>query len=312
MEIEILKFKKLEAALHGLTPPYEEPEGIISNRKSDLQSDLERKSFTNRSKPQSMQDIKLTYGFLRRLEEEGKNVKIGSEISDLLFLEEKDKENKERLEEENAKKSRKPRPRDVVDFQDIKQQNMEKWYAKMYANQQENNKGNESLTLSGDAFKSSIHHDVDSATGIGSNGLDDTQRVLSNDLEGSRIIEYKAKNISNFDILSDSEKKQASEFYLKQYGIKGRPLRPKGGGFRTNFTNDSRIIENSQMSVDETAASSIHGSRIIHRNITSSKLSSKRSIFGKSGNLPPYSRPSTSNENSRPISASTGIRPRFE
>jgi len=36
MEIEILKFKKLEAALHGLTPPYEEPEGIVSNRKSDL------------------------------------------------------------------------------------------------------------------------------------------------------------------------------------------------------------------------------------------------------------------------------------
>ena len=84
---------------------------------------------------------------------------------------------------------------------------MEKWYAKMYANQQENNKGNESLSLSGDGFKGSIHHDVDSATGIGSNGLDDTQKVLSNDLEGSRIIEYRAKNISNFDILSDSEKK---------------------------------------------------------------------------------------------------------
>ena len=182
----------------------------------------------------------------------------------------------------------------------------------MYAGQQENNKANESLSLSGDGFKSNIHHDVDSATGIGSNHLDDTQRVLSNDLEGSRIIEYKAKNISNFDILSDSEKKQASNFYLKQYGIKGRPLRPKGGGFRTNSTNDSRIIENSQMSVDETAASSIHGSRILNRNITSSKLSSRRSVFGKSGNPPSYSRPSSSNENSRPISASTGIRQRFE
>lgn len=44
-------------------------------------------------------------------------MKIGSEISDILFLEEKDKENKERLEEENAKKTKKPRPRDVVDFQ---------------------------------------------------------------------------------------------------------------------------------------------------------------------------------------------------
>lgn len=63
------------------------------------------------------------------------------------------------------------------------------------------------MSLSGDGFKSSIQHDVDSATGIGSNGLDDTQRVLSNDLEGSRIIEYRAKNISNFDILSESEKK---------------------------------------------------------------------------------------------------------
>jgi hypothetical protein len=51
---------------------------------------------------------------------------------------------------------------------------MEKWYAKMYANQQENNKGNESLSLSGDGFKNSIHHDIDSATGIGSNGVDDT------------------------------------------------------------------------------------------------------------------------------------------
>lgn len=35
-EQEILKFKKQEAALHGLTPPAEEPEGIFSNRKSDV------------------------------------------------------------------------------------------------------------------------------------------------------------------------------------------------------------------------------------------------------------------------------------
>ncbi len=115
-EQEILKFKKQEALIHGLTPPAEETEGIFSNRKSDACSEVERKSATKRSKQQTIQDIKLTYGFLRRLEEEGKNVKIGNEISDLLFLEEKDNENKERLEEENAKKSRKPRPRDVVDF----------------------------------------------------------------------------------------------------------------------------------------------------------------------------------------------------
>jgi hypothetical protein len=69
----------------------------------------------------SIADIKLTYGFLRRLEEEGKNVKIGSEINDILFFEEKTQENKDRLEEENAKKSKKPRPRDVVDFDVIKQ-----------------------------------------------------------------------------------------------------------------------------------------------------------------------------------------------
>lgn len=69
----------------------------------------------------SISEIKLTYGFLRRLEEEGKNVKIGSEINDILFFEEKTKENKERLEEENAKKLKKPRPRDVVDFDFLKQ-----------------------------------------------------------------------------------------------------------------------------------------------------------------------------------------------
>lgn len=169
--------------------------------------------------------------------------------------------------------------------------------------------------MTGDAIKNSVHHDVDSATGIGSNGLDDTRVLSNNDLDGSRFIEYKAKNISNFDILSDSEKKQASEYYLKQYGVKGRRLRPKGGGFRTNSTNESRILENSQMSGDETAASSVHGSRILNRNITSSKLSSRRSIFGggkQNGNILPLSRPSTSNEASRPISASTGIRQRFE
>jgi hypothetical protein len=48
-------------------------------------------------------------------------VKIGQEINDILFLEEKERENKERLEEENAKKSKKPRPRDVVDFDTIRQ-----------------------------------------------------------------------------------------------------------------------------------------------------------------------------------------------
>jgi len=55
--------------------------------------------------------------------------------------------------------------------------------------------------------------------------------------------------------------------------------------------------------VDETAASSVNGSRILNRNMNSSKLSSRKSIFGRSTNphLPPFSRPSTSNESSRPI-----------
>jgi hypothetical protein len=98
------------------------------------------------------------------------------------------------------------------------------------------------LSLTGDAFKNSIHHDIDTATGVGSN-LDDTHGILSRDFEASRIIEYRVKNISNFDILSDSAKKLESQHYQKSYGIKGRPLRPKGGGFRTNSINDSRIID---------------------------------------------------------------------
>lgn len=79
----------------------------------------------------------------------------------------------------------------------------------MYANHKEQKAHDEDMSLTGDAFKNTIHHDVETATGIGSN-LDDTQGVLSRDLEASRIIEYKVKNISNFDILSESAKKLAS------------------------------------------------------------------------------------------------------
>lgn len=38
----------------------------------------------------SVQEIKLSYGFLKRLEEDGQDVKIGSEINDILFLDEKE------------------------------------------------------------------------------------------------------------------------------------------------------------------------------------------------------------------------------
>jgi hypothetical protein len=65
-------------------------------------------------------DVKLAFGFLRRLEEEGYNVNIGAEINDILFLEEKEREIKQKMEEDHAKKSRKPRPRDMVDFEDLK------------------------------------------------------------------------------------------------------------------------------------------------------------------------------------------------
>ncbi len=65
-------------------------------------------------------DIKLSFGFLRRLEEEGYNVNIGTDINDILFLDEREREIKEKMEEEALKKSRKPRPRDIIDFEEIK------------------------------------------------------------------------------------------------------------------------------------------------------------------------------------------------
>lgn len=71
-------------------------------------------------KPKKVAEIMLEYGFLKRLEEEGKNVKIGTEINDILFLDERDREIKERLEEEHLRKAKKPRPRDIVDFEEIK------------------------------------------------------------------------------------------------------------------------------------------------------------------------------------------------
>ena len=65
-------------------------------------------------------EIKLNYGFLRRLKEEGQNVNIGQEINDILYLDEKERATKERLEAEHRKKMKKPRPRDVVDFEELK------------------------------------------------------------------------------------------------------------------------------------------------------------------------------------------------
>jgi len=64
--------------------------------------------------------IKLSYGFLRRLEEEGQQVKISADINDILYLDEKEQAFKERLEEEHKKKLKKPRPREIIDFDLIK------------------------------------------------------------------------------------------------------------------------------------------------------------------------------------------------
>ena len=57
---------------------------------------------------------------MRRLEEEGQAVNISNEINDILYLDEKEREIKERIEEEQLKKSRKPRPRDILDFEEIR------------------------------------------------------------------------------------------------------------------------------------------------------------------------------------------------
>lgn len=48
---------------------------------------------------------------------------MDQEINDILFMEERELEKKEREMEEFKKKIRKPRPRDVVDFESLKRGN---------------------------------------------------------------------------------------------------------------------------------------------------------------------------------------------
>ena len=67
-------------------------------------------------KASKFSDLKQSYGFLKRLGEEGQNVKIGSEINEILFLDDEKQKTIELQEEDNQKKLRKPRPRDVVNF----------------------------------------------------------------------------------------------------------------------------------------------------------------------------------------------------
>jgi hypothetical protein len=73
-------------------------------------------------------DIKQSFCFLRRLEEEGKNVNIGNEINDILYMDEKEREMKEKMEEEHLKKSRKPRPRDIIDYEELRNRKLKKYF----------------------------------------------------------------------------------------------------------------------------------------------------------------------------------------
>jgi hypothetical protein len=69
---------------------------------------------------------KNSLGFLKRLEEEGHNVKINAELNEILFLDDEKRAAIEKLEEENQKKSRKPRPRDIFDYEGVKRLNVRK------------------------------------------------------------------------------------------------------------------------------------------------------------------------------------------
>lgn len=171
-------------------------------------------------------EVKQAFGFLRRLEEEGKNVKMSQDINDILFIEEKEREIKEKIVQDQLKKSKKPRPRDVIDFEEMRRRQLQKYFE--HIKEQLDKKDSESMTLTGDRFKS-IHFDQDAGTGIGD--VDEINGGISQEINSSR---FKAKNVATFEILSESEKKNAAEHYKKQYGVKPKATRkPISGGFRT-------------------------------------------------------------------------------
>ena len=103
----------------------------IEGHKHEILSCAEEEQKQGIKRPMRLSEIKLSYGFLRRLEEEGQNVKIGQDINDILFLDEREKATKERLEEEHKRKLKKPRPRDVVDFDTLKRNQMQKEYDRL-------------------------------------------------------------------------------------------------------------------------------------------------------------------------------------
>jgi hypothetical protein len=98
----------------------EDKSGLVTHLSGAPETGMHISGGAGPKKPKKVAEIMLEYGFLKRLEEEGKNVKIGAEINDILFLDERDREIKERLEEEHLRKAKKPRPRDIVDFEEIK------------------------------------------------------------------------------------------------------------------------------------------------------------------------------------------------
>ena len=58
--------------------------------------------------------------FLRRLEQEGENIKINEETEELLYREEKQREFEEQTLAEYNQKQKKPRPRDLFDVDQIR------------------------------------------------------------------------------------------------------------------------------------------------------------------------------------------------
>eukprot|EP00347_Sterkiella_histriomuscorum_P022870 403336849 len=69
------------------------------------------------------QEVRQNCGFLKRLDDVGAHIKMDQEVGDILFFEEREKEIKEKMMEEYKKKTRKPRPRDYIDFDKIQEQN---------------------------------------------------------------------------------------------------------------------------------------------------------------------------------------------
>jgi hypothetical protein len=74
----------------------------------------------SRPRRKPAEEVRNSLGFLKRLEEEGQNVKISEELNGILNMDDEKRAIIEKLEEENSKKSKKPRPRDLYDFDELR------------------------------------------------------------------------------------------------------------------------------------------------------------------------------------------------